>query len=1235
MNKLKLQLYKTFPFLLDKELKDLIKEHNEQKNNYPAPLTKIEEKLINNMSTDLLEILYKNGCSFSSFSSDSTLLHNEEYIDFILKKDISEIRNIEEEMIKDEHIKVYEKAIEKEEYYFYARFPIPSKFINSKKIMDKYFEHIEKAYDNDIVKFVFQELLDSVYQNNELLKRAIQLGKDKEYFKGFSYSLKPEIYENDEFLVAYLEGEPSNICHIPPHLIDKGIDIINDDEKIIEAFNYNSRLFINSKKTLKIMLRNKLYTNVCAFNKDIFEEEDFILILQNKQEILNNGLNFDYCLPRKIESDPRILNIFLKNNLVEGLYKFNQESCTEENINLLKEKLSSNQYDKYLKIGTSNFLTLVSNDESILKIILDKIKDILEKKDTLEQNEAHDMKYSLIRSIDHFKEEAFSIENLKFLKEMSEQSSAIRLNLNFNLRGNPKMLKKILDCKWDSMIPSFYPDAFDDDALERTYKLLLFDDFKKLNVVHKDYNRTMSAIKFHSKEELEHYAKWELKICFITNAMIIVKKYQDSDWKSEELDQIQQLLLNKVKQTLLLRSLDPVEIDNLINKILNGTRNPFTLEYVKTEKSLHIAANYDDILDGETFERISNISDEVLKRINKKHLNEIIRLLHEHNVSNQLVIFLAINMYVSIGLSRSKDLLNKNMDKNYGPITPENLYTLFLDISSTDVLFKEEGNGYVPEYNEQWIKLIFGENYKIKNTPIRNFLNDGKDKGEEIEILKEKIEKDLTLTDTEKREKIQEIDKQAEKYTMELAEFFGLIGRSFREWDIIEEEFFKSEKKTKLKQKLNLKKINEILKLIDSKRKMPDLEPRDKPLLETDVFEYVGYDTQFTVNSEYAPARAVELSRKMEHITKKKFPNISLENNGYTLNVFSPQDRRIISAGYRSRCCFRPNGNADNSGGNNSLMTYCVETEYGGGIEVVDKDGKTIMFSPILRSGNTLMIHSLETNKEGKKLPLEVHQLLKNFSKKVIEESEKNNDDISFVTTTDLHGNLDYQFIVGVLPNDKEFKIYNIDNKFDDMYHNLGQVSHRVLSVKEGKTFNDIYYGPVEYSYHYPPRKRNGYHYLGMNPEEKQIIKKLNDLKNLIINLSNRRSVAKMTGDESISYELLAQIKNAKKEYLSQYKLLLSKTNGKDLFEEYRQATSLVQYVNTELGIELSDDINEITYGEDWYIIIDEQNNIISNFLESGREELKKHLAELKKLRLGSNELEELETYKSDTSIRM
>ena len=652
-------------------------------------------------------------------------------------------------------------------------------------------------------------------------------------------------------------------------------------------------------------------------------------------------------------------------------------------------------------------------------------------------------------------------------------------------------------------------------------------------------------------------------------------------------------------------------VNQYINSVLQGNQNPINFRFLKDAKVLKISLYINKVESESEAIRISTLTNEIIDKSNKKQIRQIINELKAVPVSYDKLVFLAYNMYLSIGYARSMDLLSKNDNKNYGPVSDKDLESLFANINANNVLFEPDGKGHKPILNEKFINLAFGQNNKVKNTPIKNYLNRYNDKKEEIKRLKEQVLSDMTLSQEEKEQKLQELDNQYKKYTDDLQKFIGVFGNAFNEWDIIEEEFLKTLNKSKLKIKLNMERVTSSCKTVANKRKIPDLGLEDSLLLETDVFDYVGYDTQFTVNPEKAGQRAIDLSRRMDLIKTKKFPDITVKKGKYTMKVYNPQDRRILSAGYRSGCCFRPNGNADNGGNDNSLLTYCTTTEYGGGVEILDEEENTIMFSPILRNGNMVMIHSVETVSPSA-ITKEIGQLIVEFSKELIKKAEEQGDEIDFVTITDLHytDNIDLK---GSIPASYKFKIYDPENKFIDMYNNLDK-NHMILSNKEGKKVEDIRFGEVDKSYEYDLPVIN--ESISITVDELNKVNELNLLKEKITFKANKRYEALKENDEEMSYELLKEIKELKKEYLVKYKELSNLKKGQNLLEEYNKNNDYIKRINKELNIDMNvTDFTDISHGRDWYIAIDKNGKIYANALKTGRKELMKHLKQLFEVR--------------------
>ena len=234
----------------------------------------------------------------------------------------------------------------------------------------------------------------------------------------------------------------------------------------------------------------------------------------------------------------------------------------------------------------------------------------------------------------------------------------------------------------------------------------------------------------------------------------------------------------------------------------------------------------------------------------------------------------------------------------------------------------------------------------------------------------------------------------------------------------------------------------------------------------TDGSEQVGLDTQYTASVGTAIQRAHMLAEKMDLAgTSKKFPDFSVKSKegNVELKVLHPQDKSAILLGYETGCCFRPNGNADNSARNEeSLLQYCTTTPYGGILKCGEINEKGTAFSnvymgtPFLVNGNCMMFHSYETkNKHDTKL---VNKLLLDAAENAIKLS---NGEIKVVMMTDLHGEERLSLKDKYSLRSDYFQPYceNEYEKYYGMYNNLdndnvllaAQIGDKILKGEELK----------------------------------------------------------------------------------------------------------------------------------------------------------------------------------------
>lgn len=1027
--------------------------------------------------------------------------------------------------------------------------------------LDKYFENTEKETRDEIAKLFETNLTDidilAKLNNGELI-------------------FPSDLRENVSLEIVYKIIDSPRVNEML-EVIEFLSDYINID--LIDEEHLKKLLHLSINNNLKTFFIHASYSQKLL--ELIFTEKKFYITTNNKDI---NVLNYFYKFnPNFIEKNINLIINFLNED------KNNTSIIDSINVNFFKDLFNNSHFREYL-----NSLT----NTTLIEIYMDALNNfILYEKD---------------------------IDLIKYFFSLFQKHEFY----NLLVLSDKDCLNLCIENNYLEALSYFKFSAFESKNLQVLYEKLGLEKFLAVDAIYYNITEVLDEIKINSVPEYIKFFDEVMKYNYsyvnshnIAFALKLIIKWDKSNFESNSILEKRNYLISRIKNQYAMDIGNREKTELLIDKILAGERKAQPYNITANEERIDFILKFGDINTYEDFDFSHLIPSHILEKTNPKHIKEIISLLEKKAQGKQVkgmgeqiehpLYELAFKIYLTLGYQRTKDLLCDNLDKSYGNISITSLVDIFKDIDISNVTFQKDGKGFIPVLNNEAINLIFGESYKVKNTPIRNYLRDYEEKEQEINKIIEEIKRNQDLTEEEKVKKEEDINQELSNYKSEINRLFVFyihyFSQIFNEWDIISEEFLKVQNKSKLKTKLNIHQIENIIEYIDKIRRIPELGIEDEPLAQSDIFDYVGRDVQFTANPEQAPKRAIEISRNMTNINAKKFPNINITDADYSLSVFHPQDRNILSAGYKTGCCFRPNGNADNLGSDGSLLQYCTATEYGGGIEIKDKDGKLVMFSPVLRNGNVLMIHSIEAPYENLpiKLSNRIHKLLKQYAEETIKESQKVGDNIDFVMITDLH-HLNEAYIEGDVPLDYKFKVYDKNYEYNKMYNNL-DTNHKIIAHNHEKKLDDISYGKVDYSYSYPNLKRQ--YYITIGKKDLENIKQLEILRQNIVNLTNARSKQK-------DYELLEQIKEKKQEYLKIYKSILESRKGIDIFAEYKKGMQVIENINKKLNISvMENDISEINYGVDWYIAVTFDGKVIANALESGKKDLEDNLRKFKELR--------------------
>ena len=1160
----------------------------------------------------------KYDVDFRATHEKHKFLYVDEIAQYVVKRNYKEIINVPVEK-RDVAIEGIVQAIQEKKIYFDfdSRYPFYNYvgwfdiLSNSEAIMNAIFE-----LDNFEIHIDFIRKSDISMFDDEKLIKLFKYSEEKN-----SLVLPNNSFSSPKVLSLFLHNQNSQFfvydnlsCFKSEAFDDENIDYIIEHTGELPSFlNSILNIIANDNKEMMAKMLN-CYKRQLLAGKLLHEDDEKSVSFRNL---------FKTVLSISEEYETVFLEILdiLKTQGVLKSYSFDDNLWNDENfvkkindnglIDVMVEDLFNNYNGNYYIYPS---ITNKNKNPIFIKKYIDKC--IYYIKNNNADVVVNGLLYLLNFNNEQIYGEVAFDSLLEYLDILFEKKMISKELLPQVIWSSSKVLKSFLEKDYLEYFANFNTITFNSsDITDLLFKKVDYTEFFSKEKSNNKLDKAFDEIKIETVEEFNALFNRLRSSYNYSFALILIKKYRASGLEDENLNNLVSYYLDRVREDLSKKYGNKNYSDALVDKILSDVRNVFTLEFIESSSHLIVASNYVDVLSDNQKELINADYKFLYENVNKKHINEIIKNLVDNYGFERFSAFdLAMKMYVSIGYTRCRDLLNKSIDKSYGPVSKDILNKIFNNISLNDVTLQKQGNGYIPVENKVLINLLFGANYKDKTTPISIYLSGFAAFKEKRDAKIEEIKNNSGLTTDEKNRLIDEVSAEYADSCNQINDFVNNFATIYNEWDILEEEFYKEKNKSKLSIKLNVAYCNSAIKKIESNRKRPTLEFRDEPLLNSDVFDYVGYDNQFVSEPAKAPARAIELSRRMEKVEKKKFPNIELEKDGYTLFVYGPQDRNILSAGFRSGCCFRPRGNADNNGKDNSLLNYCVSTEYGGGVEIRNSKGETVMFSPLLRNGNTLMIHSIETKVSGNKEAMSAaHKLLVDFSEKVVSESHRLGDSIDFVFITDLHY-LDTSYTKSNVPVNSKFYVYDGDNSFSGMYTNLS-CNHMLLAKTEGFTESDIHYGAVDYSYEYPTIRYDNFPPVQFTQEELASILSLSKLENEITLKSNERFEAKKSKDSDKSYSLLLEIKDLKKEYLKLYKKLLDSKKFVDSYEQYKKITSLINSINEKLGIDIDYSISEVHYGLDWYLVITPDNKIIANCLPDGVSALKRALTDIKELR--------------------
>lgn len=901
--------------------------------------------------------------------------------------------------------------------------------------------------------------------------------------------------------------------------------------------------------------------------------------------IINNGI-FDDNLPAKFKLNNKslFLDITAPNELKELFYNKQLTPLLIYNHNeyieyLLEKDLRAGFNSKY------HIFEMFDNNKIILEImakygnILQKIEhkpvmDVLIEIFSKKNEDINELFYNDAMLLSYFIAMRDEEDDLKTIynsihknvrNKFINPSTSDKImdvfcinNINFNYFG--KLSKNAFDSFMEQNEWRFTPQFIDLYNNQKTSNYIQIENYINFYLVYKlksipevfksEFNSLLSK---RSKDNTDYQ-----NICLYLRA---IKKSKSND---QELISKYEFGLEIIKMVFIMNNLPVDKSLELINNIIIGSSSAINMLYVNDIKHLLYALNINDIYNDNIYEYVNNMDDSILK-LKANNFNELFQLISNYSFDKNNEVIIIHNMYYNLGYTITKNILLKK----YGNINNEQLIYLFKNISINIVDDKVI-------YNDTLLKLIFGVDYEQINTPIRNYLNNFSDIRLYINQNSDYINNDNTLDAYEKAMRISKTTETIKNNKYEIIKFLSIINRVFNEWDIITEEF----NKAKYNEEITIEQINTILFSISENRTTID----DKSLIKADINNYIS-------NNSYNK-NIISMAKKIKY-KSKKIPFITLRNYSCLLSSYKPDDKNILTIGFKTNNCFR----FDN---NNELMDYCINNDYGYHIFIKNEENNYIAFIPVLRNGNTVLLYDIYTYGLDEENIKTINLLIKEYADTLINYSKIHESEEERIKLVLINDNK-YVNKFDVINSNYRFKC--LDNKITN--------NHIEYILSKDDDYSYIVRNNVKHNYIFENNDIN-YKTLLLNDIQLNEIYHLNSLKNKYVGYINHRK--EIMENDLVDKSLEKSIKNTKEEYLSSYKTLLKSSNI-DILYEYNIAINTIFDIIKKLGKDrVKDKLKEIRYSNNWYICISQNNKLIVGYLPEAEKEYLIVLDETKKI---------------------